>query len=375
MKKIIIILLVLAFICSISFNPVKGNENGIFLKVANEYIKTHENFMRKLMGVTPVSPMVYNDKNGYGKTIVFGLSKNNEVTGRLVINYDVNNPIVLEYAQVAPPHLLDVKKIVQSKISLTADAVLGTPEFIYIFPLLYFVKFDIIKNGVKIDGLYFYWNEKKLVKEEDIPDFPAENPSSSNFQENPITQSNTYNYINDVPDYNTGDNPGLCNCCGPVAEANILGYWHKHGYPNLQLTSDEMYGIGLTTCLFSDMGTYGTTPAMFTGGIVYHANNSHGAYPNCNYHFTADSGFIYSVQNAYQYLCNEVKNSRPVGILLNWNVINWHWIVGIGYNTTTNEACVRDSWGNGDVWLNWYSPYLDGGSIGFQYLSYVYPAY
>ena len=368
--------MVLAFICSISFNSVKGNET--FLKVANEYIKTHENLMQELIGATPVSPIVYNDKNGYGKTIVFGLSKNNEIAGRLVINYDINKPIVLEYAQAAPPHLLDVKKIAQSKVSLTADTVLGTPEFIYIFPLLYFVKFDIIKNGLKIDDLYFYWNEKKLVKEEDIPDFPAENASSSNFQENSITQSNTYKKLSDVPYYITGDNPDPCNCCGPVAGANILGYWHKHGYSNLQFSFDETNGQGLTACLFNDMGTscvYGTTPAMFTGGIVYHANNSHGAYPNCNYHFTADSGFIYNVRNAYQYLCNEIDNSRPVGILLNWNVINWHWIVGIGYNTMTNEAYIRDGWGDGDVWLDWYAPYLSIGPVSFRYLSYVYPAY
>ncbi|NLI56857.1 hypothetical protein GX420_07750 [bacterium] len=147
---------------------VSENENELYKKNAIEFIKNQEEIIFQLKGSIPTSPFVYKDKYGNDRTIVFGVEKESKIIGRIVINYDKNNPIFLEFAENPPHHLIDVEKEAASKISLKENQYLKNEEFIYIFPLLFFIHFDVIEEDKKVDDLYFFWNEKKIVSINDM---------------------------------------------------------------------------------------------------------------------------------------------------------------------------------------------------------------
>jgi len=373
MKKILIGLLILGLIGVFGLKGynnivVSENENELYKKIAIEFIKNQEEIIFQLKGSIPTSPIVYKDKYGNDRTIVFGVEKESKIIGRIVINYDKNNPIFLEFAETPPPHLIDVEKEVASKISLKENQYLKNEEFIYIFPLLFFIHFDVIEEDKKVDDLYFFWNEKKIVSINEIPEFERIGKTKVEYLEIKGYYSKV---LYDVPDYST-NNTNLCNSCGPVAGANILGYWDKHGYPKLQLDGDESTGSQLTTCLWYDMGTsciYGTPVNNFRGGIVIHTNNClHPPY-NCCYKFTTS----WQRPPSYNSLVIEINNNRPLAILFGWPGITpphptygYHWVVGIGYAYGSNPQYytfyIRNGWGEGNVVLDYPStePYIHG---------------
>ncbi|MBC7194945.1 MAG: hypothetical protein H5U37_04745 [Caldisericia bacterium] len=374
MKKILVSLLILGLIGIIGLNGVKfvKSEDNLDLikESAIKFIKSQEEILPQLKDSKIVSPFIYKDKYGNYRTIVFGVEKENKIIGRVVINYDKYNPIFLEFAETPPPHLIDIKEVIMNKISLKENQYLGEEEYIYIFPLLFYIHFDVIEKDKKIDDLYFFFNEKRVVEFKEIPEF--EKIKKFIFNENNI--KGYYKILLDVPDYST-DNTNLCNPCGPVAGANILGYWDKHGYPKLQLDGDESTGSQLTTCLWNDMNTdcnYGTIPSKFGDGIKTHANTTHNGY-YCNYHFSFSGTYTPQFGN----VCYEINNDRPLAILINWNINTWHWITGIGYYQGIGGyyIYVRDGYGNGEVAINFYAPELDGRPISIYYFGYIYPSY
>jgi len=374
MKKILIGLLILGLIGVFGLKGynnivVSENENELYKKNAIEFIKNQEEIIFQLKGSIPTSPFVYKDKYGNDRTIVFGVEKESKIIGRIVINYDKNNPIFLEFAETPPPHLIDVEKEVASKISLKENQYLKNEEFIYIFPLLFFIHFDVIEEDKKVDDLYFFWNEKKIIKKGGIPEFIKVKLLNN------ILSSKSYTILNDVADYDTYDTRYLCNNCGPVSGAIILNYWDKNGYSNLQSDSDRLIGEVLTNCLFHDMSTnciWGTPPGNYVRGICYHANNVHNGY-NCNYHFTYNTNW----DPKYGDICYEINNSRPLGILVRFISGSLHWITCYGYYFGYGGyyIYVRDGYGNGEVIVNWDAPEIPDGSISFWTLVYIYHSY
>lgn len=147
---------------------VSENENELYKKNAIEFIKNQEEILSQLKGSIPTSPIVYKDKYGNNRTIIFGVEKESKIIGRIVINYDKNNPIFLEFAETPLPHLIDVEKEAASKISLKENQYLKNEEFIYVFPLLFFIHFDVIEEDKKVDDLYFFLNERKIVSINDM---------------------------------------------------------------------------------------------------------------------------------------------------------------------------------------------------------------
>jgi len=316
MKKILAILLVLALVGISIISSVKSVTNP-FLEQAELFVKSQQEVITSLVGVELASPIVYKDKDGKDRVIVYGVKKGEEIIGRIVVNYDRENPIVLEFAESAPPHLLDVKEEIFNKISLEKNTTLGKPEFIYVFPLLYYVHFNVYDKNQAVKDIYFFWNEKRIVTLADIPDFPI--LVNDKFPLIEQATSGSYKILYDVPDYTTSTN-SLCNNCGPVAGANILGYWHKHGYYYLQHDWDESNGNGLITCLWYDMKTiciYGTPASNFRSGIVKHANTDHDGY-QCNYNFSTSGNSYPEFSDAV----SEINASRPFGILIHWNIFS-----------------------------------------------------
>ena len=369
MKRILAIILVLAFVGISGISSVKSVTTP-FSDSAEKFLELHQEAITSLRGAELASPMVYKSKDGKDRVIVYGVKKNEEIIGRIVVNYDVKSPIVLEFAESAPPHLLDIKEEVLNRTSLEKNMAFGNPEFIYVFPLLYFVHLNVYNKNQAVEDIYFFWNEKRIVTLTDIPDFPILANDKLPLMEQ--VTSGSYKILYDVPDYTTSTN-NLCNNCGPVAGANILGYWHKHGYYYLQHDWDESNGNDLITCLWYDMNTnciWGTPASNFRSGIVYHANTVHSGYLGI-YHFSAGGNSYPEFSDAV----SEINASRPFGILINWNISSWHWITDIGYDSRYgNYICVRDGWGDGIVYINWYTPYLQG-SISIDGFDYVYPGY
>ncbi|MDI6861740.1 MAG: hypothetical protein QMD25_07050, partial [Caldisericia bacterium] len=131
----------------------------------------------------------------------------------------------------------------------------------------------------------------------------------------------------------------------------------------------------LTTCLWYDMGTsciYGTLPSNFNNGIKLHSNTFHNEY-NCDYHFSTSGTYTPKFGD----ICIEINNNKPLAILINWDIQNWHWITGIGYYQGIDGyyIYVRDGYGDGFVIINFYTPELNGRYISIYYFGYIYPSY
>lgn len=377
------LILVLFLISNLGILGVSFSKTGAVNsceEVALQFLRKESKVNPKLIGAIIDSPCLYADKLLHEHFIVYAIRKGTSIIGRIVLLKAKNSYIVLEMAETPPPHTNYITEITKY-ISFGVGESIGQLNFIYVFPLMYYIHLNTIKEGKKVRDVYFFFNERRVVSVDEIPEERFDLDNGDLIKEQDTT---SIKVLWDVPEYTT-NNVTLCNSCGPVAGANILGYYHKHGYPNLQKAYDENLGVDLITCLFHDMQTsciYGTPPFNFTNGIVYHANNNHNGY-ECNYHFVAKSGFIYSMQNAYKYICAEIDNNRPLGILVSINIASWHWITGIGYDSTNNGSYVyvRDGWNPGYAKIYWYAPYLVDPStgekvyIGPTYLSYVYPSY
>jgi hypothetical protein len=374
-KKIIClaILVLVGFLFFPMVTPTLGNQNKFssysedhnspFYRVASDFLNSQGTVLPQLQNSHPVSPLVYNDKDGEDRVLVYGVEKEGKIIGRIVVNFDLDNPCFLEFAEVAPPHLLNVKQEVLSKALLEEGKILGEPKFVYDFPLLYYIHFDILRNGQKVSELWYFYNEGRIVSSTEIPE--------QNYQIATANQGGSiapmYYYgkvLSEVPAYIQPG--GLPNSCGPVAGAMILSYWARHGFSSLQYSWDKSNGIDLYTCLYADMatGNFGFTwPGEFRSGIEHHANTYHDNrnypyYPQswnyrpssyyCSYHFTTNSA-----APSFEGYCNEIDLNRPMGILINWNPWTWHWITGIGYSVynTTRTMVVRDGWSSGYTYL------------------------
>ncbi len=373
MKKILAIILVLVLLVGISVRSSVKSAATPFSESAEKFLELHQEAITSLRGAELASPAVYKDKDGKDRVIVYGVKRGEKIVGRIVVNYDIKNPIVLEFAESAPPHLSDVKEEILNKTSLGKDTVFGKPEFIYIFPLLYYVHFNVYDKNGEVKDVYFFWNEKKIVTFTEIPDFPILANNKLPLMEQ--TRGGGYEILSSVPDYRTSTN-SLCNNCGPVAGANICGYWHKHGYYYLQHDWDESNGNDLITCLWYDMNTsciYGTPASNFRNGIVHHANTVHNGYLGI-YNFSASGDSSPHFSDAV----NEISYGRPFGILIrkqgSWTW--WHWITCIGYYAGYDEYIyVRDGWGDGTVAINWNAPSLSGIPIFIDGFDYIFPGY
>ena len=352
------------------FSSYSEDHNNPFYRVASDFLNSQGTVLPQLQNSHPVSPLVYNDKDGEDRVLVYGVEKEGKIIGRIAVNFDLDNPCFLEFAEVAPPHLSEVKKEATERISLKEGEVLGEMEFIYVFPLLYYIHFPVWKGGTKSSDLYLFWNEKRIVNPNEIPSslpLPKVNQGQSEIK-------GYYKILIDVPAYLT-TNTNLPNPCGPVAGANILGYWHKKGYPKLQLSSDEQTGAQLTTCLYYDMGTssiWGSPVGNFRYGVEYHANASYHPPYNCGYHFWT----AWQRPATYESLVWEINADRPLCIIMGWppptspfGPYGIHWVVGIGYYQPSNIIYIRDGWSTGTVAWNFdvLAPYL-GGYV------YVYPS-
>lgn len=175
----------------------------------------------------------------------------------------------------------------------------------------------------------------------------------------------------DVPEFIMSDMPYPVskNGCGPVAGANILGYWSRNGYSNLWNESSDPKGVGLATSLYSYMGTghWGTFSVDFARGIES---------------YSMDFGYMFSCHidseaQVYGSLVREINNGRPLGLRIQLgNFFSQHWITGIGYyyGYSGYYAYVRDGWNTGYTMINWDNPFLGNTPItSFIDNVYVYP--
>lgn len=373
----ILIILILA-ISNISLT--KAGVSNSARKAALEFLKEQSIVNPKLSNATVDFPCVYTDKSLHEHFIVYAIKKYESIIGRIVLLKTKDKYIVLEMGETPPPHI-DYSKKIPEHIFLKEGETIGQAKFIYVFPLLYFVHFNILKDGKLSRDVYFYWNEKRIVTLADIPDVPILANGKSPFMKRATSGSfGSYKILSDVPDFITPKE--LCNSCGPTAGANICGYWHKHGYYYLQHDWDEN-GNDLITCLWHDMNTncvYGTPASNFRAGIVYHANTVHGSYLGI-YHFSASGDSSPHFSDAV----NEISYDRPFGILIreqgSWTW--WHWITCIGYYSGYDEYIyVRDGWGDGTVAINWNASSLPDPDHPGQYIpifidgfDYVFPEY
>ncbi len=368
-KVLVVLIALLLIFLNLSILGVPFFKAGITNngeEVALAFLKEESMLDPKLINATVDFPCSYTDKSLHERFLVYAIKKDASVIGRIVLLKTKNNYTVLEMAETPPPHINYITEI-SKHISLNEEETVGQPNFIYVFPLLYYIHFNIIKEGKQVRDVYFFWNEKRVADLNEIPEEKIELTNADLIKEQGTTSMKV---LRDVPEYITNTYPGLCNSCGPVAGANILGYWSRHGYPNLWNESSDPKGRELATSLYYYyMGTtpVGTFLIDFPSGIES---------------YSRDYGYVFSTYidpeaQVYGSFVREINNGRPLGIRIQLGgLLDQHWITGIGYyyGYSGYYVYVRDGWNNGYAMINWDDPFLGTSPItSFIDNVYVYP--
>ncbi len=355
-----------------SISLTKAGVSNSAQEVALEFLKEQSIINPKLSNATVDFPCVYTDKSLHKHFIVYAIKKYESIIGRIVLLKTKDKYVVLEMGETPPPNIA-INYEIPKYIPLKEGEIIGQAKFIYVFPLLYFVHFNILKDGKLSRDIYFYWNEKREVSLDEIPEqIVSSDSSSSKTTSNPVALNiGSSRILWDVPDFIMGDMsyPVSTYGCGPVAGANILGYWSRNGYPNLWNEGSDPKGVGLATSLYYYMGTWywGTPSVDFARGIESYSQDF-------GYTFSCH---IDSEAQVYGSFVREINNERPLGVRIQLGgLLDQHWITGIGYyyGYSGYYVYVRDGWHHGYAMINWDNPFLGNDPItSFIDNVYVYP--
>ena len=198
--------------------------------------------------------------------------------------------------------------------------------------------------------------------------------------------------------------------CGPTALGMVIGYYDGQGYPDLidgdastQTTivnnaiansehySDYSQPIDYYPNLLTDLSEIGGAHTSNCMGdfmqTSWSSENNYGGWSWSSDIGTAFSSYLnmrnssYVTSTSYEYYSdviswiyfkNEIDNDRPVVVLVDTdgNGGSDHFVAGIGYDETTGEYAVYDTWDHSIHWYEWrgVSPGDLWGIWGFNML-------
>ena len=180
--------------------------------------------------------------------------------------------------------------------------------------------------------------------------------------------------------------------CGPTALGMIIGYYDMHAFGELfddntllqtnsidmQIASDDHYNnyslpLDYYPTLLQDMSELGTphshnsiadfmkTSSSICGNYwgwswfsdIGSAFEDYVNYRNPNYNTNTSS--IYFSSNSWNEYMEEIDNNRPVIILVDTDADGStdHFVVGIGYDDSSQEFACYDTWDNNIHWYSW----------------------
>lgn len=345
-------------------------------KVANQYL--NERVIPYLYsdwkGASVQSPtLFYSSKDGTPAIYSMRVQRNNESLGYMLVGATKDvSPIVSVGKGTAPTENISIIQEMANK-DIQSGQTLGSPQLLYGGPLDLGIRFDVFEDRKKAKHLTYNLMGKYRV--ESLP-FPVHDAGYKNQAKEQwgkhLRKSNTNitPFVTvtskdlNVVSYNQNDLPANQedSGCGPAAGADIMDYWHLHGYPQLQSSSDELKGVELMTQLYGEMGTtsWGTTIYNWSSGMVVHASN-HGGYHFQSQEITSD---------LWNNLVNEINAGRPLGMYfgLAGSPYSYHFVAARGWLYDSDYGTKKyhvNTWGT-DSWNDWAS------ASGFS-LIYVHP--
>lgn len=108
------------------------------------------------------------------------------------------------------------------------------------------------------------------------------------------------------------------NHCGATAVTNIALYYHNRGYSNLKISGSKRETFKRVHSIIGN----GPVMTIAGGTKTYFSNRGY----NLSY---SNVGNFATIKNA-------VTNDRVTGILLANGIVDWHWVLGVGYREYAN---------------------------------------
>ena len=195
--------------------------------------------------------------------------------------------------------------------------------------------------------------------------------------------------------------------CGPTALGMVFGYYDLHGFSDLYPDSSTIQTMNINNLIASDdhYSDY-SQPLDYYPNLIQDASqtgtphqdnsiadfmqtskSSQGNYWGWSWSSDIGSAFEqyaffrnpnYITETEYEYYSNnswneyktEIDNNRPVIILVDTDGDNStdHFVVGIGYDNSTEEFGCYDTWDNNIHWYSWREKGqgIDWGVFGFN---------
>lgn len=102
------------------------------------------------------------------------------------------------------------------------------------------------------------------------------------------------------------------NHCGATAVTNLAMYFSKNGFPKLKKESNRDTFIAVHNIVGD-------------GPVITIADKAEEYFTDCGYTLNYDS------ISTYDELKKAIRKDKPCGILLAEGIVEWHWILGVGY--------------------------------------------
>jgi len=242
-----------------------------------------------------------------------------------VVNNDVNNPAVIEFGD-APSD--EIEAIYENNVNSTV--VYNSPSEVY--------DAKLVKDNVRIrkaKGLRQNFPElkvkdtylKKIIaryKNRIRKDNRVSLMSVGGYGFIDLANMSSESYVSDSIPFDgtdwaiTGDYSYAENHCGATCVTNLALYYAQRGYSNLKQNSSK----------------HDTFKAVYDivgpGPVMTIAGNAKKYFKNQGY--TLD----YSSVGNFSGIKSAISNDRPLGILLCNGIIDWHWILCVGYREYSN---------------------------------------
>lgn len=339
-KRIVSLLIVVVLIISSSITSASAQETS------NKPTSTNMDILDVLVASTVYLKSDINNEdllpeNSYCKEIIPLYNIHNEIvayyitftsSSYAVVNNNINNPIVIEFGE-GDNHL--ISEIMNSNTN---------PHIIYNSPFDIYNKSEVSTNlldSADSKDLFDYYpdltenNVQALTLHDEIKSklfllYPMLNLSkgdgdygfidlgglpSGSYSAKTISSASSVNWAT------TGEFSNIANNhCAAVAVTNLALYFAKRGSSNLMVNNSK------TDTFKAVHAIVGNGPVMIIAGSAktYFKNRGY----TLNY---TGADTISSLKTA-------TDNNRPCGILLADGIVDWHWIISVGYRTYSSSG-------------------------------------
>ena len=242
--------------------------------------------------------------------------------GYAVINNNRENPTMIEFGKDDNPLIRNILNSADSP-----QIIYNNPESLYDLKSqeistqemsqehdLYEYYPDLKENNAELAGLLS--NQKELIEKQlggimphgdgdygfvNWSDMPSGGYSASTLS----CSSVNWVVTSDFDDIAT-------NHCGATAVTNLAEYFYSKGYSNLQKSSNRDTFIAVHKIVGN-------------GPVKTIADKAKTYFSNCGYSLN------YKSVGDYAAMKTAIKNGRPCGVLLADGIVQWHWILSVGY--------------------------------------------